>query len=205
MNLERFTDRSQGFIQSAHSLALMEGHQRITPEHLLKVLLDDKQGAITHLMSASGADAMFAKKEVAKAIDALPKVETDGEPQIFVSPELARVLAQAEVLADKAGDEYIAVERLFMAMLFKGAGKVQDILKHSGLTAEALNAAINKIRGGRTADSTNAEGQYAALEKYAIDVTAQARDGKLDPVIGRDEEIRRTMQVLSRRSKTTPY
>jgi ATP-dependent Clp protease ATP-binding subunit ClpB len=204
MDLEKFTERSRGFLQAAQTLALRDGHQRLTPEHLLKILLDDKEGMAANLLTAARADPKRALTAVERELAKLPKVEGSGAGQVYMSPELARLLDQAQELATKAGDGFVTVERLLLALALStetGAGKA---LKDAGVTAQGLNGAINEIRKGRTAQSASAEEGYDALKKYAQDLTAKARDGKLDPVIGRDEEIRRTIQVLSRRTKNNP-
>jgi len=203
MDFEKYTDRAKGFIQSAQNLALRENHQRFTPEHLLKVLLDDKEGLCANLMAASGADAKAALKALEKEMASMPKVE-GGNGQLYLDPATARLFDNAQQLAEKAGDEYVTVERLLLALTLESGTKSADILKKAGLTAQKLNTAINEIRKGRGANSASAEDSYDALGKYARDLTEAAREGKLDPVIGRDEEIRRTIQVLSRRSKNNP-
>jgi ATP-dependent Clp protease ATP-binding subunit ClpB len=204
MDLEKFTERSRGFLQAAQALALRSGHQRLTPEHLLKVLLDDKDGLAAGLLRNSGADPARALAATEKALDKQPKVEGSGAGQVYMAPELARVLDQAEKLADKAGDGFVTAERLLLALALTSDGATGRILKDAGATPQGLNAAINEVRKGRTAQSASAEDSYDALKKYARDLTAQARAGKLDPVIGRDEEIRRTIQVLARRTKNNP-
>jgi ATP-dependent Clp protease ATP-binding subunit ClpB len=204
MELEKFTERSRGFLQAAQTLALRSGHQRLTPEHLLKVLLDDKDGLAAGLLRNSGADPARALAATEKALDKQPKVEGSGAGQVYMAPELARVLDQAEKLAEKAGDGFVTAERLLLALALTSDGATGRILKDAGATAQGLNAAINEVRKGRTAQSASAEDSYDALKKYARDLTAQARAGKLDPVIGRDEEIRRTIQVLARRTKNNP-
>src|SRR5262245_19264309 len=204
MDFEKFTERSRGFFQAAQALALRSGHQQLTPEHLLKVLLDDKEGLAANLMKASGADPARALASVERELDKLPKVEGTGAGQVYMAPPLARVLGKAEEAAEKAGDGYVTAERLLLALAMDtstGAGKA---LKEAGLTPQGVNNAINELRKGRKADSATAEDSYDALKKYARDFTALARSGKLDPVIGRDEEIRRTIQVLSRRTKNNP-
>ncbi len=204
MDLEKFTERSRGFLQAAQTLALRSGHQRLTPEHLLKVLLDDKDGLAAGLLRNSGADPARALAAIETALDKQPKVEGSGAGQVYMGPELARVLDQAEKLAEKAGDGFVTAERLLLALALTSDGATGRILKDAGATPQGLNAAINEIRKGRTAQSASAEDSYDALKKYARDLTAQARAGKLDPVIGRDEEIRRTIQVLARRTKNNP-
>lgn len=203
MDIEHYTDRTRGFIQSAQGLAIRENHQNFLPEHLLKVFLDDKEGLASNLLRAAGADPDHAKKAVAAALKKVPKVEGAGG-QIYLNPVTARTFAKAEEASQKAGDKFVTAETMLLAMLLVGEGEACKILKAAGAKEKALNEAINKIRKGRTADTASAEDTYEALERYATDLTANARDGKLDPVIGRDEEIRRTMQVLSRRTKNNP-
>jgi len=204
MDLEKYTDRSRGFIQSAQGLATRSGHQRFTPEHLLKVLLDDEEGLAAGLIRAGGGRPDQALQGVETALAKIPKVEGSGAGQLYLAPEVAKVFDQAESLAKKAGDSYVTAERLLLAMLLTPGTESEKILKTAGVTAQSLNAAIENVRKGRTADSASAEEGYDALKKYARDLTADARAGKLDPVIGRDEEIRRTIQVLSRRTKNNP-
>jgi ATP-dependent Clp protease ATP-binding subunit ClpB len=203
MNLEKYTDRAKGFVQSAQTLALREGHQQFTPMHLLKVLLDDDQGMAARLISAAGGDPKIARMEVEAALKKLPKVEGSGAGQLYLAPETARVFGTAEELASKAGDSFVTVERLLHALIIEPS-EAAEALKKAGVTPVALNKAIDELRGGRTADSASAEESYEALKKYTIDLTEKAREGKLDPVIGRDEEIRRTIQILSRRTKNNP-
>ena len=206
MDFERYTERSRGFVQAAQALALTSGHQRFTPEHLLKVLLDDREGLAANLIAAAGGRSDPALEQTNAALDKLPKVEGSGAGQIYLTPDTARVFEAAERLADKAGDGYVTAERLLLALALAmaTATPAADILKDAGVTAQGLNAAINDLRKGRRADSATAENSDQALEKYTRDLTMEARDGKLDPVIGRDEEIRRTIQVLSRRTKNNP-
>ena len=205
MNLEKFTDRARGFLQAAQTVALRMNHQRIAPAHLLKALLDDEQGMASGLIARAGGSAEAARRENDEALAKLPAVSGSGASAApALDGETIRVLDQAEQVAQKAGDSYVTVERLLLALVLaktSGAGKA---LADSGVKAEALNAAINELRGGRTADTQSAEDRYDALKKFARDLTQAARDGKLDPVIGRDEEIRRTIQVLSRRTKNNP-
>jgi len=203
MDFEKYTERSRGFIQSAQSLALREGHQRFTPEHLLKVLLDDEEGLAAGLIKAAGGDSRIALRDVEAALKKMPKVSGGGAGQVYLSPELARVFDAAQKIADKAGDSYVTAERLLQALAVEPSDAAKA-LKSAGATAQGLNEAINAIRKGRTADTASAEQGYDALKKYARDLTEAAREGKLDPVIGRDEEIRRTIQVLSRRTKNNP-
>ncbi len=204
MDFETYTERSRGFVQAAQGLALREGHQRFTPEHLLKVLLDDKEGLAANLIRAAGGDPDRAHDAVEAALGKLPRVEGAGAGQVYLAPETARVFEAAKEAADKAGDGYVTAERLLLALALVSGTDSQRILKDAGATPQALNQAINALRKGRKADSPNAEANYEALDKYARDITQLAREGKLDPVIGRDEEIRRTIQVLSRRTKNNP-
>ncbi len=203
MDFEKYTERLRGFIQSAQGLALREGHQRFLPEHLLKVLLDDPEGLAANLIGASGGDAKAALRAVEEALGKQPKVEGSGAGQVYLSPELARVFDQAEKVAKKAGDSYVPVERVLMALSMVDS-EAARALKAAGVTAQGLNAAIEQVRKGRTAQSASAEEGYDALKKYTRDLTEMARSGKLDPVIGRDDEIRRVIQVLSRRTKNNP-
>jgi len=205
MNLEKFTDRAKGFLQSALTVAIRMNHQQITPEHLLKALLEDEQGLAAGLIQKAGGDAKKATSETDLALAKIPAVSGSGaQTQPGLNNDAVRVLDQAEQIAQKAGDSYVTVERLLVALalsLNTAAGKA---IKASGATPEGINAAINELRGGRTADTAGAEDRYDALKKFARDLTEAARDGKLDPVIGRDEEIRRTIQILARRTKNNP-
>ena len=203
MDFEKYTERSRGFIQSAQSLALREGHQRFAPEHLLKVLLDDEEGLAAGLIKAAGGDSRLALRDTEAALKKLPKISGGGAGQVYLSPELARVFEAAQKMAEKSGDSYVSAERLLQVLSIE-ASEAAKALKAAGVTPQGLNQAINAIRKGRTADTASAEQGYDALKKYARDLTEAARDGKLDPVIGRDEEIRRTIQVLSRRTKNNP-
>ncbi|HEY6520040.1 MAG TPA: ATP-dependent chaperone ClpB [Roseiarcus sp.] len=204
MNLEKYTERARGFVQSAQSLALREGHQQFTPEHVLKVLLDDEEGLAAGLIDRAGGNSRQALTEVEAALAKLPKVEGSGAGQLYMAPMTARLFDNAEKIAQKAGDSFVTVERLLLALAMEKGSQAAKILANAGVSAQTLNAAINDIRKGRTADSASAENQYDALKKYTRDLTEAARNGKLDPVIGRDEEIRRTVQVLSRRTKNNP-
>jgi ATP-dependent Clp protease ATP-binding subunit ClpB len=204
MNLEKYTERARGFVQSAQSLALREGHQQFTPEHVLKVLLDDEEGLAAGLIDRAGGNSRQALTEVEAALAKLPKVEGSGAGQLYMAPTTARLFDNAEKIAQKAGDSFVTVERLLLALAMEKGTQAARILANAGVSAQTLNAAINDIRKGRTADSASAENQYDALKKYTRDLTEAARTGKLDPVIGRDEEIRRTVQVLSRRTKNNP-
>ncbi|GGF01019.1 ATP-dependent chaperone ClpB [Stappia taiwanensis] len=203
MNFEKYTERARGFVQSAQTYALGQSHQQFTAEHLLKVLLDDPEGMAAGLIERAGGrvkDAVLANE---KALSALPKV-SGGAGQLYLAPALAQVFDQAEKIAEKAGDSFITVERLLLALAMNKESDAGKALAGAGVTPARLNEAINDLRQGRTADSASAESQYDALKKYARDLTQAARDGKLDPVIGRDDEIRRTIQVLSRRTKNNP-
>jgi ATP-dependent Clp protease ATP-binding subunit ClpB len=203
MNFDKYTDRARGFIQSAQTFALGQGHQQFTPEHLLKVLLEDSEGLAAGLIEKAGGHSKDALLGVEAAVAAMPKV-SGGSGQLYLAQPLAKVFATAEKLADKAGDSYVTVERLLLALAMEKDAATADILAKAGVTPTAINQAVNDIRKGRTADSVNAEGGYDALKKYARDLTEEASEGKLDPVIGRDEEIRRAIQVLSRRTKNNP-
>jgi ATP-dependent Clp protease ATP-binding subunit ClpB len=204
MEFEKYTERSKGFVQSAQGLALRSGHQRLTPEHLLKILLDDKEGLSANLIRAAGGDPQIVASAVETELGKQPRVEGSGAGQVYLSPEIARVFEQAEQIAQKAGDSFVTVERLLLALAMAKETTAGKALAAGGVTPQKLNAAIEDLRKGRKADSASAEEGYDALKRYARDLTAVAREGKLDPVIGRDEEIRRTMQVLSRRTKNNP-
>ncbi|KLN59476.1 ATPase AAA [Kiloniella spongiae] len=204
MNLNSYTERTQGFIQAAQGLAHRSDHQRLTPEHMLKVMLDDSEGLAANLITAAGGNPTKAREDIDRALAKLPKVSGQDVGQVYLAPETARVFEQAEQIAKKAGDNYVTVERLLIALALSKEAESGKILKSAGLTAQNLNAAINDLRKGRTAQSASAEDSYEALKKYAQDLTNMAREGKLDPVIGREEEIRRTIQVLSRRTKNNP-
>jgi len=203
MNLENYTDRVRGFVQSAQTYALGESHQQFSPEHILKVLIDDNEGLAASLIDRAGGDAKAAGLGIEAALKAMPKVE-GGNGQLYLAPPLAKVFKTAEDIAKKAGDSYVTVERLLLALAMEKSAKTADILKRSGVTPKALNNVINEVRKGRTADNASAEQSYDALKKYARDLTEDARKGRLDPVIGRDEEIRRAIQILSRRTKNNP-
>jgi ATP-dependent Clp protease ATP-binding subunit ClpB len=204
MEFDKYTDRARGFIQSAQSLAIREGHQQFGTEHLLKVLLDDPEGLAAGLIDRSGGRSREALAATETALRKRPKVEGSGAGQIYLDPALARVFASAEKAAQKLGDSYVTVELLLLALATEKDSEAGKILAKAGVTPQNLNAAINALRKGRTADTSSAENAYDALKKYARDLTEAARSGKLDPVIGRDEEIRRTIQVLSRRTKNNP-
>ena len=204
MDLEKYTERSKGFIQAAQTLALRRGHQQLVPLHLLAALLEDDQGLAANLIAAAGGDAMRARRATDAELAKLPQVEGGGAGQVYLSQEVARVFHQAEELAKQAGDGFVSVERLLLALAMAAGTPPARILADAGTTPQALNAAINEVRKGRTADSPTAEEGYDALKKYGRDLTQAAKDNKLDPVIGRDEEIRRVIQVLSRRTKNNP-
>ncbi|MGB5838589.1 MAG: ATP-dependent chaperone ClpB [Albidovulum sp.] len=202
MDMEKFTERSRGFLQAAQTIALREGHQRVVPEHLLKAFLDDDQGLSANLITRAGGEPKRVAETVDDLIAKMPKV-SGGDGQVYVDTSLVRVLDEAEKIAKKAGDTFVPVERILMALAMVNT-KAKDALSAGAVTPQNLNAAINDIRKGRTADSASAEEGYEALKKYARDLTEAAEEGKIDPIIGRDEEIRRTMQVLSRRTKNNP-
>ncbi|WP_417817237.1 ATP-dependent chaperone ClpB [Tritonibacter scottomollicae] len=202
MDLNKFTERARGFVQAAQTVALREGHQRLTPEHILKALLDDDQGMVTNLISRAGGDPKRVAESVEAAMGKLPKVSGDAG-QIYLDGQTARVLDEATKVAEKAGDSFVPVERMLTALALVKS-KAKEALEAGNVTAQKLNEAINDIRQGRTADSATAEDSYEALKKYTQDLTERASEGKIDPIIGRDDEIRRTMQVLSRRTKNNP-
>ena len=205
MNLEKYTDRAKGFLQSAQTVAIRLNHQRITPEHILKALLEDEQGMAAGLIRAAGGNPDLATSEVDAALAKLPSVTGSGASQPpGLDNDAVRLLDQAEQIAQKAGDSYVTVERLLLALTLAAGAATGKALARAGVKAEALNEAINQLRGGRAADTASAEDRYDALKKFARDLTQAARDGKLDPVIGRDEEIRRTVQILARRTKNNP-
>ncbi|HEX4764925.1 MAG TPA: ATP-dependent chaperone ClpB [Lichenihabitans sp.] len=204
MNFEKFTERARGFVQSAQALALREGHQQFTPEHVLKVLLDDPEGLAAGLIDKAGGRSREALQLTEQALAKLPKVAGGGAGQLYLAPGTARLFDQAEKIAEKAGDSFVTVERLLLAIAMDKGTEAGRILDRAGVTPQVLNSAIEDLRKGRTADSASAENAYDALKKYARDLTEAARAGKLDPVIGRDEEIRRSIQVLSRRTKNNP-
>ena len=204
MNFDKFTDRSKGFVQAGQSLALREGHQQFSVEHLLKVLLDDPEGLASGLIAKSGGRPADALRATEALLAKRAKVTGGGSGQVYVTPELARVFNTAETLAGKAKDDFVTAERLLLALVIEINTEAGHILAESGVTAENINRVINDLRKGRTADSAGAEQSYDALKRYARDLTEAAANGKIDPVIGRDEEIRRTMQVLSRRTKNNP-
>ncbi len=202
MDLEKFTERSRGFLQSAQTIAVRESHQRVAPEHLLKAIMDDEQGLASNLIKRSGGAPERVREAVDLAVEKQPKVTGDAG-QTYMDQQTVKVLAEAEKIAKKAGDSFVPVERILTALAVVKS-KAKDALEAGAVTAQGLNTAINDVRKGRTADSASAEEGYDALKKYARDLTEAARDGKIDPIIGRDEEIRRAMQVLSRRTKNNP-
>jgi ATP-dependent Clp protease ATP-binding subunit ClpB len=203
MDFEKYTERARGFVQAAQNVALREGHQRFSPEHLLKVLLDDQEGLAAGLIRSAGGDPKVVLAQVEASLRKHPKVEGAGAGQIYLAPEMARVFDTAGKLAAKAGDSFVTAERLLQALATEPS-EAQKTLKSAGVTSAALNEAIAALRKGRTADTASAEEGYDALNRYARDLTEAAREGKLDPVIGRDEEIRRCIQILSRRTKNNP-
>ncbi|MEL7204055.1 MAG: Clp protease N-terminal domain-containing protein, partial [Pseudomonadota bacterium] len=202
MDLEKFTERSRGFLQAAQTIAARESHQRLAPEHLLKALMDDEQGMAANLIRTAGGAPERVVQAVDAALSKIPQVQGDAG-QTYLDQSTMKVLDEAEKVAKKAGDSFVPVERILTALAIVKS-KAKDALEAGAVSAQALNAAINDVRKGRTADTASAEEQYDALKKYARDLTEAARDGKIDPIIGRDEEIRRTMQVLSRRTKNNP-
>src|SRR2546430_9587109 len=204
MQIEKYSDRLKTLIQSAQTLALRGGHQQLTALHVLKALLEDDDRLAANLIEAAGGSATQVGRDVDLELGKLPKVEGAGAGQIYLAPETARLFDQAEQLSEKAGDSFVTVEYMLLALALASGTTAADILKRAGITAQNLNKAIGDIRQGRKADSPSAEGSYEALKKYPRDFTEEARQNKLDPVIGRDEEIRRTIEVLARRTKNTP-
>ncbi|KGB80793.1 ATPase AAA [Rhodovulum sp. NI22] len=202
MDMEKFTERSRGFLQAAQTIAMRENHQRLAPEHLLKALMDDDQGLASNLIKRAGGAPERVVEAVDVALSKMPKVTGDAG-QVYLDQSAARVLDEAQKIATKAGDSFVPVERILTALAMVKS-KAKDALDAGAVTPQNLNAAINDIRKGRTADSASAEEGYDALKKYARDLTEAAEEGKIDPIIGRDEEIRRAMQVLSRRTKNNP-
>ncbi|WP_109796661.1 MULTISPECIES: ATP-dependent chaperone ClpB [Novosphingobium] len=205
MNLEKFTDRAKGFLQAAQTVAIRMNHQRITPDHILKALLEDSEGMASGLIQRAGGNAAVAQAEVDKALAKIPAVSGSGAQQTpGLDNDAVRVLDSAEQIAAKSNDSFVTVERMLVALTLATTTSAGQALKAANVTAQALEAAITQLRGGRTADSASAENAYDAMKKYARDLTEAAREGKLDPVIGRDEEIRRTVQILARRTKNNP-
>src|ERR1700751_2750073 len=203
MNIEKYTEGARGFIQSAQSLAVRDGHQQFSPLHMLKVLLDDNEGLASGLIDRAGGNSRAILKATEDALNKLPKVSGSGAGQIYLAPELARAFDAAEKAGEKAGDSFVTVERLLLGLVLEKTSEAGSILAKGGVTAQNLNAAIESLRKGRTADSATAENAYDALKKYARDLTQAARDGKLDPGIGRDEE-RRPTGAVPRRTKNNP-
>ena len=204
MNLEKFTDRAKGFLQAAQTIAIREQHQRVAPEHLLKALLDDDEGLSSNLIRAAGGNPAAAVQATDLALGKIAKVSGAGAQNLQWDNDTVRLLDSAEQIATRAKDSFVPVERILMAIALATTTAAGKALAAAGVTAQGLNAAIDAVRKGRTADTANAEAGFDALKKYARDLTQAARDGKLDPVIGRDEEIRRTIQVLARRTKNNP-
>lgn len=204
MNFEKYTEKSQALIQAAQALALKNSHQRFTPEHVLAAMVEDREKMADRLIRVCGGDAAQVAKAVEDALKAMPKVEGSGAGGLYATSEITKFFSSADELAKKSGDEYVTVERMFQALSLAEGVLSAKILRDAGVTPQKLNSAINDMRKGRTAASSNAEDSFEALKKYTKDFTQLAKDGKLDPVIGRDEEIRRTMQVLSRRTKNNP-
>ncbi|KPU84822.1 ATPase AAA, partial [Marinosulfonomonas sp. PRT-SC04] len=202
MDMEKITERSRGFIQAAQTIAMREDHQRLSPEHLLKALMDDDQGLASNLINAAGGSAPRVVEAIDVMMDKIPKVTGDAG-QTYMDQQTGKVLAEAEKIAKKAGDSFVTVERILMALVMVKS-KAKEALEAGAVSAQKLNEAINDIRKGRTADTASAEDGYEALKKYTHDLTEAAAVGKIDPIIGRDEEIRRIMQVLSRRTKNNP-
>ena len=203
MDFDRYTERARGVVQAAQSQAVSRNHQRLTPEHILKVLLEDREGLCAGLIQAAGGDPGAALARTEAALEKLPRVK-GGNERLYITHEASRLLSSAQEAAEKAGDSFVTVERLLLAASLAKGSETAAILKASGVTPHSLNAAIEALRKGRTADTASAEQGYDALKRYATDLTEQAETGKLDPVIGRDEEIRRTIQVLARRTKNNP-
>ncbi len=205
MNLEKFTDRAKGFLQSAQTVAIRMNHQQVRAEHLAKALLEDEQGMAAGLIARAGGSAEAAIREIDEALSKIAQVSGGGAQQTpQLSNDAVRILDTAEQIATKADDTYVTVERLLLALVMAKGTPCGDAMDKAGVKAEALNTAINELRGGRTADTASAEDRYDALKKFATDLTERARDGKIDPIIGRDEEIRRTIQILARRTKNNP-
>ncbi|MGH1399069.1 MAG: ATP-dependent chaperone ClpB [Alphaproteobacteria bacterium] len=203
MDFERFTEKSKSMLQAAQTLAMRSDHQSLEPEHLLKTILDDEDAVVPKLIRAANGDVDRLKRDTAAALAQLPSV-TGGGSGLRISSDLAKIIDNALNLAEKSGDKFITVERIFQAMIMAKKSDIAGTIEAAGLNDATINQSINDMRKGRTADSANAEDQFEALNKYAHDMTEAARDGKMDPIIGRDEEIRRTVQVLSRRTKNNP-
>src|SRR5579871_1142857 len=204
MDIEKFTERARGFVQAAQSLAVGEHHQQIVPLHVLKVLMDDEEGLASRLIAAAGGRPDIVRQEIETALAKVPRVEGSGASQVYLAADASRILESAQELAKKGGDSFVTVELLLLALAMASGTDAGKILKDANVRPQNLNRAIKDLRQGRNADSASAESGYDALKKYSRDLTELARSGKLDPVIGRDEEIRRTIQVLSRRTKNNP-
>jgi len=205
MEFDKFTEKSKSILQKAQTLAMRSGHQSLEPEHLLKVMLEDEDGLTDRLVQAAGGNSAKMKKATEAALSKLPSVSGSGAGGLRISTDLSKTLDNALSIAEKAGDKYVTIERIFQSMIMaRATSSIGEIVADSGLNAVAVNQAINTMRKGRTADTASAEDQFEALAKYARDLTKDAREGKLDPIIGRDEEIRRTIQILSRRTKNNP-
>lgn len=205
MEFDRFTEKSRGFLQAAQTLAMRNDHQSLEPEHLLKVMLEDEDGLCARLIQTAGGDSAQLKKNVEQGISKFPSVSGPGAGQLRISSDLAKMLDNALNLAEKSGDKFVTAERILQAMSLAKASDVAGMLEGAGATPSALNNSINAMRKGRTADTAGAEDQFEALAKYARDLTADAREGRLDPIIGRDEEIRRTIQILPGGPRTTLF
>ncbi|MEM7777007.1 MAG: ATP-dependent chaperone ClpB [Pseudomonadota bacterium] len=204
MEFDRYTDRAKGFVQAAQSLALRESHQQFRAEHMLKALLDDEQGFASDLISKAGGSADQVRQALDSALAKLPRVSGSGAGQLYIASDLARAFDAAPKIAERSGDSYVTAERLLVAIALETDSAAAKILAQAGVTPDSLNRAIDETRKGRTADTASAEDTFDALKRYARDLTDDAANGALDPVIGRDEEIRRTIQVLSRRTKNNP-
>ena len=204
MDLSKYSEKTKEILQNAQMTALSRGHQRFLPEHLLHAFMQDKQGTVCRLLENMGIPLSSLEQATTKALDKLPRVDGQGSGQLYISPEFARVLEKAQTIAQQKGDQFVTVERLLEGLMAVPDQEGARLLSAAGVTSKKLSDAIDQMRKGRTADSATAEESYDALKKYARDMTAAAREGKLDPVIGRDEEIRRTIQVLSRRTKNNP-
>ena len=204
MDFDKFSEKFRSLLQKAQTLAMRSKHQSLEPEHLLKVMLEDEDGQILRLIKTAGGESALLKKSIEQSLAKLPAVEGPGAGGLRLSNDLAKIMDSAQQLAEKAGDKFLTTERVLQAMTLAKASEITGHLEEAGVTAAHMNTAINELRKGRTADSASAEDTFDSLNKYAKDMTKLARDGKLDPVIGRDEEIRRTIQVLSRRTKNNP-
>ncbi len=204
MNFDKLTEKTKGFLQEAQTLAIRHSHQSLEPEHLLKVMLDDRDAQVAKLVQGCDGDLPNLKNSIDRAITKFPVVQGSGSGQLRLSGDLAKIAADAETIAEKAGDSFVTTERFLQAMIMAKKTDVAGYLEEANVSDRDLNQVINDVRKGRTADSPMAEDQFDALKKYAQDVTESARSGKLDPIIGREEEIRRTIQVLSRRTKNNP-